>query len=84
MKLTTNRKQLMTALDMVSGAIEKRTTIPILANVLLTVQDDGLHIAGTDLEFAVQTWIPGCDAGEGQDGIVTVPFLAMQKFVNRP
>lgn len=80
MKLTTNRKQLLTALDIVSGAIMKRSVIPIFQNVLLMAENDGLYVTGTDLETFIQTRIPATLDGMTL-GTMTVPFVRMQTFV---
>lgn len=45
-----NRDMLLKPLQMVSGAIERRHTLPILSNVLLDVTEQQLSLTGTDLE----------------------------------
>ena len=51
MKLSFTREQILTSLQKVIGAVEKRQTMPILANVLLEQNDGVLQITGTDLEI---------------------------------
>lgn len=46
-----DRDSLLKPLQMVSGAIERRHTLPILSNVLLDVRPDGMTLTGTDLEI---------------------------------
>src|SRR6202167_1263578 len=60
MKLTAEREKLLTPLQAVIGVVERRQTMPVLANVLLGVRQGQLSIAGT--EVAVQ------DSGD-----ITVP-----------
>lgn len=50
MKITINRDALLKPLQVVSGVVEKRQTLPILSNVLLVVEGDKLTLTGTDLE----------------------------------
>ncbi|WP_333609037.1 DNA polymerase III subunit beta [Arsukibacterium sp.] len=45
-----NRDALLKPLQMVSGAIERRHTLPILSNVLVEVSEQLLSLTGTDLE----------------------------------
>src|SRR5580658_2796202 len=50
MKLTAAREDFLTPLQSVIGVVERRQTMPILANVLLSVREDHLSITGSDLE----------------------------------
>ena len=50
MKLTAEREKLLTPLQAVIGVVERRQTMPVLANVLLGVRQGQLSIAATDLE----------------------------------
>lgn len=51
MKLSFTREQILNPLQNVIGAVEKRQTMPILANVLLEQNKGMLQIVGTDLEI---------------------------------
>jgi len=51
MKLTLLRESLLEPLQQVMGVVERRQTLPILANVLLSVSGDALSITATDLEI---------------------------------
>ncbi|MFC0119962.1 DNA polymerase III subunit beta [Pseudoalteromonas xiamenensis] len=51
MQITISRDQFLKPLMQVSGAIERKHTLPILANVLLEVKDGILSMTGTDLEI---------------------------------
>jgi len=53
MKLTIERDELLRALGRVQAIVERRGTMPILANVLIEAREDGLTLAATDLEVAV-------------------------------
>ena len=50
MKLTAAREDFLAPLQSVIGVVERRQTMPVLANVLLSARDNRLSITGTDLE----------------------------------
>ena len=71
MKFSCNREALLKPLQVVQGVVERRQSLPILANVLLRCEDgEQLVATATDmeLELSVRVPMPGCTAGE-----VTVP-----------
>jgi len=53
MELTVARVDLQKELQLCQGVVEKRSTIPILSNVLLKAADDRLQIAATDLDVTI-------------------------------
>jgi DNA polymerase III subunit beta len=58
------QEQLLTALQSVAGIVERRHTLPILANVLLRKNGEQLELTTTDLEIQVRTSAAlGGDAG---------------------
>ena len=65
MKFNIAKDELIRALSRVQGIVEKRSTNPIIANVLLEVDGDGMRVAATDTEvsfvgrYACETEIPG-------------------------
>ncbi|NKB80876.1 MAG: DNA polymerase III subunit beta [Nitrospirales bacterium] len=54
MKVHIARTDLLTALQRVQGVVEKRNTMPILANILLEGKPEGLDIIATDLEIGMR------------------------------
>jgi len=73
MKFSISRDSLVKSLNLVAGVVERRQTLPILANVLLELKDDGwLSLTGTDLEVELVGRIKLAVAGE-EAGEVTVP-----------
>ncbi len=54
MRVTMARDELLTALHRVQGIVEKRNTMPSLANVLLEARPEGLEIVATDLELGMR------------------------------
>ena len=51
MKFSVNQHDLQQALGYCQGVIEKRSTLPILSNVLLNVSNKNLTITATDLDL---------------------------------
>jgi len=70
MKLTASREDLLAPLQSVIGVVERRQTMPVLANVLLTARDNQLRITGTDLEVEL---VAAHAATVQQAGDVTIP-----------
>lgn len=54
MRVTVEREVLLTALHRVQGIVEKRNTMPSLANVLLEAKKEGLDVSATDLELGMR------------------------------
>ncbi len=70
MKFSATREALLKPLQAVIGVVERRQTMPILANLLLVVKDGQLSITATDLEVElVANVVVDADA----DGEITVP-----------
>ncbi len=70
MKFIINREQLLLPLQQIVSVIEKRQTMPILSNVLLTVNDNKLKLTGTDLEIQL---IATINLDSNEMGEITVP-----------
>lgn len=70
MKLSAPREDVLTPLQAVIGVVERRQTMPILANVLLSARDNRLSITGTDLEVEL---VATSSVTVQQAGDITVP-----------
>ena len=70
MKFETLRDTLLKPVQAVAGVVERRQTMPILANVLLTVSDKTLSVTATDLEVELVAQV---DVDVKEKGEVTVP-----------
>ncbi|MEM9667502.1 MAG: DNA polymerase III subunit beta [Pseudomonadota bacterium] len=80
MKLTLERSNLLDALSHVQNVVERRNTIPILSNVLLTADGDGLKLTATDLDIeAVDT----AEASVSDPGSVTAPAHTLFDLVRK-
>lgn len=78
MKFTINRDALLKPLQIVSGAVERRSTLPILSNVLIQVSDNSLRITGTDLEVELVSSVSLEDAEAGD---ITIPAKKLLDIV---
>ena len=58
LKFSIEREKLLSSLLLVFGAVEKKTTLPVLSNVLLDVTDNILTLSGTDTEIELICRIP--------------------------
>ncbi|MGH8297608.1 MAG: DNA polymerase III subunit beta, partial [Steroidobacteraceae bacterium] len=67
---TATREDLLAPLQSVIGVVERRQTMPVLANVLLSARDSRLAITGTDLEVEL---VAATRVGLEQPGDITVP-----------
>jgi len=70
MKFIINREELLTPLQQIVSVIEKRQTMPILANVLLVIEHNQLILTGTDLEIQI---IAKINIETTSAGSITVP-----------
>jgi DNA polymerase III subunit beta len=80
MRLVIERGELLRALGHVTSVVERRTTIPILSNVLLRVRESTLEFKATDLEREV---IESVAADVNQPGAVTVPAHMLHDIVRK-
>lgn len=78
MKFTITREQLYEGLNAVAAAVPPKTTLPVLANILLEATKDGLKLSGTDLDIAVGTTVP---ASVDQEGAITLPARKLLELV---
>lgn len=70
MKFTIQREQLLKTLQLVTGVVERRQTLPVLANLLVKATDNRLEFTGTDLEVQL---VAECEAKVDQVGEATLP-----------
>ena len=71
MKFTADREVLLRPLQLVTGVVERRHTLPVLANVLVQAKDGEVRITGTDLEVSLSVTARGVVV-EGE-GTTTIP-----------
>jgi DNA polymerase-3 subunit beta len=73
------QENLARGLSVVSRAVSTRSTLPVLANVLLKTEDAGLKLTATNLEIGITYWVPGKIEN---DGATTVPAKLLTDYVN--
>jgi len=78
MKFTISREVLLQPLSQVVGVVERRQTLPVLANFLLSARDDRLTVTGTDMEVELISSVP---ASVEQEGEITVPARKLVDIV---
>lgn len=71
MKFSISRDSLVKPLNLVAGVVERRQTLPVLSNVLLSLEGRHLSLTGTDLEVELVGRVEL--EADGVDGEVTVP-----------
>ena len=80
MKVTVERSALLKSLGHVHRVVERRTTIPILSNVLIAADMAGLRLKATDLDIEVVETIP---ADVAMEGSTTVPAHTLYDIVRK-
>lgn len=71
MKFSIDRDSLLSALQLVTGVVERRQTLPVLSNVLVVAEAGRLEFTGTDLEVEIQAKAGGVHVDE--PGSSTLP-----------
>lgn len=79
MKVTVSQQQLAQGLGIVSRAVSPRSTLPVLANVLLATDEGRLRLAATNLELGISSWI---GAQIQEEGSITVPARLLTDLVS--
>ena len=70
MKFSATREQILGPLQSVIGVVERKQTMPVLANVLLQAKGKTLSVTGTDLEVEL---VATGEVNVSQPGEITVP-----------
>jgi DNA polymerase-3 subunit beta len=79
MKVSCLQDNLAKGLGIVSRAVSTRSTLPVLANVLLATDDGRLKLSATNLEIVITCWI---GAKVEEEGAITVPARTLNDLVN--
>ncbi len=78
MEITVSKANLLKELTATQGVVERKTTIPILANFLFEASGDKLSITATDLDLSLRT---SCPAKVKKDGSCTIPARKLHDYV---
>ncbi|WKZ46880.1 MAG: DNA polymerase III subunit beta [Anaerolineales bacterium] len=79
MKVTVLQENLARGLGIVSKAVSPRSTLPVLANVLIASDEGRLRLSATNLEMGITCWIP---ARIEEEGSTTVPARTFSDLVS--
>ncbi|GLC24576.1 DNA polymerase III subunit beta [Roseisolibacter agri] len=77
MRFTISREKLQEGLSAVAASIPAKTTLPVLANILLETTERGIRLSGTDLDIAVSTEVA---ADVETPGAITIPAKKLQEI----
>ena len=80
MKVTVLQENLAHGLSIVSRAVSPRSTLPVLANVLIATDEGRLRLSATNLELGITCWI---GAKIEEDGSTTVPARTFSDLVGQ-
>jgi DNA polymerase III subunit beta len=78
MEFTVRKFDFLQELTLIQGVVERKTTIPILANVLVRAEADGLGIIATDLEIGLKSV---CAAKTTTAGVMTLPAKRLYEII---
>jgi DNA polymerase-3 subunit beta len=79
MKVTVLQENLARGLSVVSKAVSPRSTLPVLANILIASDEGRLRLSATNLEMGITCWIP---ARIDEEGSTTVPARTFSDLVS--
>jgi DNA polymerase III subunit beta len=79
MKVTVLQENLARGLGVVSKAVSPRSTLPVLANVLIASDEGRLRLSATNLEMGITCWI---SARIDEEGSTTVPARTFSDLVS--
>src|SRR6266705_4749334 len=79
-KITCKQQDLSRGLTTVSHAVSNRSTLPILANILLATDNDRLKLSATNLEIGINCWV---DCQIHEEGSTTVPAKLLTDLGSR-
>jgi DNA polymerase III subunit beta len=78
MEFTVSKADLVRELNLSQGVVEKKTTIPILSNVLLEASGERVLLTATDLELGIRC---ACAARVQKEGAGTIPARRLLDYV---
>jgi DNA polymerase III subunit beta len=77
MRFTISREKLLEGLQAVTAAVPAKTTLPVLANLLVETTDRGVKLSATDLDIAVSTEVA---ADVEAAGAITIPAKKLSEI----
>ena len=80
MKLTIERAALLRSLNHIQSVVERRNTIPILANVLVEANENGVNLTATDMDISI---VETAEAIASAPGSTTAPAHTLYDIVRK-
>src|SRR5471032_3226837 len=77
MRFTISREKLQEGLAAVAASIPTKTTLPVLANIMVETTERGIRLSGTDLDIAVTTEVA---ADVETQGAITIPAKKLSEI----
>ena len=77
MRFTISREKLQEGLAAVAATVPAKTTLPVLANILIETTEKGIKLSGTDLDIAVSTEV---SADVDAQGAITIPAKKLSEI----
>lgn len=78
MEFSVSKSDLVRELGLTQGVVEKKTTIPILSNILVETDGDKVWLTATDLELGIRC---ACPARIKKEGAGTIPARRLLDYV---
>jgi DNA polymerase-3 subunit beta len=78
MEFSVSKSDLVRELGLTQGVVEKKTTIPILSNILVETDEDQVWLTATDLELGIRC---ACPARIKKEGAGTIPARRLLDYV---
>src|SRR5688572_30985851 len=78
MELVVKKNDLLRELQLFQGIVERKNTIPILANVLMEAKGNEIRMLATDLEVGLRS---KCEASVAKSGSLTLPAKKLYEIV---
>ena len=78
MEFSVSKSDLVRELGLTQGVVEKKTTIPILSNILIETDGDQVWLTATDLELGIRC---ACPARVKKEGAGTIPARRLLDYV---
>jgi DNA polymerase III subunit beta len=78
MEFSVKKSEILKELSLAQGVVERKTTLPILSNLLLEAEGSALKLSATDLELGVRCV---CPAKVKKEGVGTVPAKRLLEII---
>ena len=79
MKVSVLQENLVKGLSLVGRAVSTKTTLPVLANILLSTDQSRLKLSATNLEIGINCWV---GAKVEDEGAITVPARLLSEYAS--